>query len=1463
MKDLFYIASIFKKRLTLFQSIGKHQLILRESFYRFKCCDSKIGSDLVGFLLSSYRKFIFVSICFIHTTIVLFSQEPYKPDLVDPLNEPWRWTIFEELGGKGVRCITESSDGNIWFGVDNGLIRYNGHDWKEYSSENGFTGGAVLHLVSTGNNTIYAGTNNGLYIYNMKNWAKVFPLSKHSKLNPFQTINKLKRLRDGKIIASVGSGLYSGIAIFHDNKTTILASQKTVDSIGLVKGINLQVVPDDKCINGLFPVEDVFQDKQDRVWVWASEGFEYGHVFNFILNNNIDLKIRYSKNHTSFEGLIKGDGSKFGQDENGHIWMVNNEYDKGISVFNGSKWDYFKLEGENSHLSITNINGDIWIGGFAVIKIFKDGKWRKYQRPLTPIPDSYIKVYKDNKGYLWIIGTQNEVIRIDYSNTKWSSYKSLNFQCEDKLNNLWFLSVDGEVVIKKENGWFSYETQDGLPDAPIRIYCTRNGQICVAGSFKEQASVSFLKNQKWERQVFPELSWGIDYRAIFEDADGNLWIGASVNSDVNKGQRSGVIKLVNPGAKNQKKVHYMPQDGIGKENAYGIAQTKDGTLWLGGTHLNYFSDNQWKIQVDIEELTQYSNCLGNTPSGELWVGSRLYGVFVFSNNNWRNFNIKTGLKSNSIISILPVSDNDVWIATNRDFSRYDGKSWTNNIFPENFTLSREGGDIKIQPDGTLWINRSSREWKRRALNNNQIEKEDADYFSTFSYKPDTLKPNTKISFYSSEVPSDGNTFIEWTGSDEWQSARDLKLQYSYRLNDNEWSDFSYKNNITFLDLKNGEYSFEVRARDIDFNIDPSPDIVNFVVLPPVWKQTWFISLILIFLVIIIIYQVSAVRRKQYLERLNLQLEKHSDEIEHKNLLLEKHSDEIVRKNSLLEKQKDQILQQNLLEKERNLSKIRFFTNISHEFRTPLTIVAGIVDSLTENTQTDDSSFLQNQLTTVKKHTNRLLRLINQLMDFRKMETESLALRISESDLVAFLNDICYSFNEFAQQHNIEIVFKSNVDLLMGWFDRDKIEKISYNLISNAIKYTPEGGSVFVKLISGIDIDSDSVEIIIEDTGKGIAENEIKKIFEPFYQAENVDGSKNEGTGIGLSLVNNLVSLHHGKMQVVSSSDEKLHLKNGYSTRFTITLSMNKTSYKDSEIVQMETQTNSSIKDVIYDGDYLECEDINESIKELELPNKRTVPLLVVVEDNNDLRRFMVNSLNNYYKVVEASNGLTGFELVVKYMPDLIISDIMMPQMSGTEFCEKIKNDVRTSHIPIILLTARTTDENKIEGFEVGADDYITKPFNVTLLITRINNIIASHLNLRRKFKNEEYTQPDEVKVSSLDTELLKKVRAIVEKNYHDNLFGVSELSNEIGISGRHLLFKLQNLLDTTPVEYIRAYRLKMAAQLLVSKKASISEIVYETGFNDISYFGKCFNKYYGMSPSKYIKTYYKRDDNII
>ncbi|MFO7658628.1 MAG: response regulator [Bacteroidales bacterium] len=1363
-----------------------------------------------------------------------YSQIIYQPNHGDPLYEPWRWTTYEQIPGREILCMTETEPGFFVFGVKNGIITYDGYQWKEQNKKNGFIDNEVNQLLYSNDKHLYAGTDSGLYKLSDQKWIKIFPIDISDK--GFQKINSLKNLNTQGIVAS----FEKGVLIYKNKTLTLVVSQKTYYDIAPIANVSCLIVPEEKCYNEDFQASEVFQDKQDRFWTWSSYESGKGLLFYFKLANN-DREIQFSKTFTEKDGLIAGNNIKFEQDYDGNIWAINSSYHTGLSIYNGAKWEYVKFNGDNTFLSIANINGEMWIGGFGAVFLCKNNKWLTYKRPVTAIPSSKIFVYKDSNGYLWIGGIQGELVRIDYSDKKWGSLKGLNFHCEDAQNNLWFISADGKVVVKKQNTWYSYDTSDGLPDSPVKIINTRSGLTVVAGSFETQACVSFFNGNKWDRQIFPELSWGVDYRVVFEDKDENLWLGCSVNIHEEAGQKGGVIKILNPGTIDQINTHYLPEDGTHMYCSYGIAQSEDGEIWLGGEHLSRFQNDKWSVYNEIDEFNYYINCVTGLPHGDVWVGSRSYGIFTCINKTWAHYDVTSGLKSNTIISILPVSANDVWVATENDICRFDGSSWTTGVFDHRLNLSREGGDIQSQKNGTVWINHSTRSWKRRALYGNNFEKDDLDNYVTVFYKADTSKPNTHIITYSDEVSSKGITFIEWNGYDKWKDTPPSKLQYSYRLNDEKWSDFKYKNNITLFNLKNGKYVFQVRARDLDFNIETNPATVSFRVLPPVYKQTWFVVLILLFICVIALYQIKAIKREKKLEKLNIDLVKHGKEIELKNYILEE--------------QKEQILQQNLEEKDAAQSKIRFFTNISHEFRTPLTAIIGIIDNLSDNYFDNPVRFSQ-QLAIIKKNCRQLHQLINQVMDFRKFDKELHKLNVSEIDIVNFVTDICFTFKEFAKKYNITLTFISAYENLKGWFDIEKVERIMNNLISNAIKFTNDGGKITVKLDKKVIDGVQFVEIEVEDNGKGIPYNEIKQILDPYYLGNSSSEENLYGSGIGLSVVHDSIKIHHCDIRVSSTINQLLQSQQGYSTRFTLVLPLEISTYNESEINVNQAFSNSE-SDILVG---LLHDNINE-VKP-ELLDRRSLPHILIIEDNLDLRWYMVDSLKKHFHMLEAKNGKEGIKLALSAFPDLIISDIMMPEMSGIELCHIIKNDLRTSHIPVILLSALNSNESKIEGFQIGADDYITKPFSLSLLIARINNILAIHEKLKKKFKNEEPLNPEEVKFLSMDAVFMNKVKTIVEKNYRNAEFSVKILSDQFGISSRHLLSKLKTLINQSPAEYIKVYRLKKAAQLLAANKASISEIAYETGFNDLSYFGKCFTKYYGMSPSDYLKTYHKQTEII-
>lgn len=519
-------------------------------------------------------------------------------------------------------------------------------------------------------------------------------------------------------------------------------------------------------------------------------------------------------------------------------------------------------------------------------------------------------------------------------------------------------------------------------------------------------------------------------------------------------------------------------------------------------------------------------------------------------------------------------------------------------------------------------------------------------------------------------------------------------------------------------------------------------------------------------------------------------------------------------------------------KELDTVKTNFFTNLSHEFRTPLTLILGPLEKLLEGKIKGESS---TQYRLMYNHASRLLQLVNQLLDLSSIDAGKMKLEISVSDIIGFVSGILNSFESFAVEKKNQLKFESERDKLVCCFDRDKLQKIITNLLSNAIKFNRENGFVNLSVKERVKKGFLHIQIEVEDNGPGMTEEVQKNIFDRFYKSQ---GQSNiEGSGIGLALVKELVELHFGEVEVKSAV--------GKGTDFRITIPVDEKFYENKNVkIQKSNQTESAFRSTLIT---LESEDVNYEISE-------GAPLILIVEDNNDMRRFIKESIQSNYKVIESSDGIDGLNAAFEKIPDLIISDVLMPKLNGYEFCSKIKTDERTSHIPVILLTSKAEMNGRIKGFATGADDYLTKPFNNAELLFRIKNLIDQRRKLREKFSKEITLEPKDIAITSADEKFLKRVLEIVEKNISNENFSAEDFAESVGMSKTHLNRKLNALLDSSANEFIRTYRLKKAARLLSGKSGNISEIAYEVGFSNPSYFAESFKKYFGCSPSEYLQS---------
>ncbi len=613
---------------------------------------------------------------------------------------------------------------------------------------------------------------------------------------------------------------------------------------------------------------------------------------------------------------------------------------------------------------------------------------------------------------------------------------------------------------------------------------------------------------------------------------------------------------------------------------------------------------------------------------------------------------------------------------------------------------------------------------------------------------------------------------------------------------NEWiqADGSSRK-ATYTNLYPGSYTFRVKASNNDGVWNEEGKTLKITILPPFWQTGG--AFILYFFVILALLLLS---RKMVLDR------------ERMRYRIEEERREARRMHEI------------------DMMKIRFFTNISHEFRTPLMLVISPLENLLKSISDPDN---KKQLTLVWRNARRMLKLVDQLLDFRKMEVEELRLNLVKGDVILFLKDIADSFSDLSEKNKISFSFKSSPDRFEMLFDHDKLEKIMFNLLSNAFKFTPESNEIAIEvsvLSKGPGADDQELEIKVKDTGIGIPKDKFDKIFDRFFQNDTPGVAVSPGSGIGLSLTREFVKLHKGIITVESEPHQ--------GSCFTVKLPVVAPAGKSEEKPGLAA-LRPSIDAPHYESGMASAK-----------PGHRR-PTILLVEDNEDFRFYLKDNLRGFYDIIEASNGTDGWEKTESEIPDLVVSDIVMPGMNGIELCEKIKTDKRTSHIPVILLSAMAEEDNKLQGLGVGADDYITKPFNVEILLFRLRNMIATRDRFRKNFNKGIEVNPKEISITSLDETLIQKALDVVEQNMSNPDFSVEELSRELGMSRVHLYKKLSSLTGKSPIEFIRILRLKRAAQLLEKSQLTVAEVAYKVGFNNPKYFARYFKAEFKVLPSAY------------
>ena len=636
------------------------------------------------------------------------------------------------------------------------------------------------------------------------------------------------------------------------------------------------------------------------------------------------------------------------------------------------------------------------------------------------------------------------------------------------------------------------------------------------------------------------------------------------------------------------------------------------------------------------------------------------------------------------------------------------------------------------------------------------------------------------------------------------------IQYAYILDgfEKQWTFADKQRSVTYTNLPKGEYVLRVRSTNSDGVWVDNERILDIVILPSFWETPIAYVLYILFILIIILVAVYILFTIYRLKH-EVSVEQQISDI-----------------------------------------KLRFFTNISHELRTPLTLIAGPVEQVLKNDKLPTDA--REQLVVVERNTSRMLRLVNQILDFRKIQNKKMKMQVQRVDIVPFVRKVMDNFEAVAEEHRIDFLFQTEKEHLYLWVDADKLEKIVFNLLSNAFKYTPNGKMITMFIRE----DENTVSIGVQDQGIGIAENKKKSLFVRFENLVDKNLFNQASTGIGLSLVKELVEMHKATISV----DSRL----GEGSCFKIDFLKGKEHYdKETEFILEDAEApvrmgqvvdiaNSSIQSETLIPD--ESEKIEAVYEEDAAKEENSKELMLLVEDNQELREFLRSIFSPMYRVVEAADGREGANKALKYLPDIIISDVMMPEMTGTEMCLQIKNNIDLCHIPVILLTALNSTEQNIEGLSRGADDYITKPFHAQLLLARANNLIRSRLLMQHQFDKKPMSEIDLASINPLDKDLLKRASQVIEQHIDDTEFDIPALCKEVGV-GRSLLYtKFKALTGMTPNNFLLNYRLKHAATLLKQyPDLPIAEVSDRSGFNAPVYFSRCFKNQFGCTPQNYRK----------
>lgn len=1326
------------------------------------------------------------------------------------------YSTDKELSNSLINAVYQDRKGFIWIATENGLNKFDGTRFSIYrhnaTDSTSLKNNYVRTLFEDSRGNFWIGCINGLQRYDRAtdNFHELFISRKDGRKNPH--ITSIIERRNGDLwIATSGQGAISlkknsNPASFHiETELTDRIGSNYLNVIFEDSRQNLWIATEEKGLYRYSPeskelksykapyhiagddVSAICEDAHGQIFVGTlTKGLfrlssrQEGNFEPVLYQNRMNLNIRTLIIDTRGKLIIGTDGEGVKEYQPQQDIIVDSEINAGPFDFSKSK----------VHSLIEDKDHNLWLGIFQKGLILVPGISNKFDyygyksiHNNTIGSSCVMAIHTDEQATIWI-GTDNDglyAINDQGKQLRHYTHQAGNPQSvpgtilclyEDSNQELWLGSYfDGLARMNKQTG------------------------TCQDATSLLQGNLNAGK---------PKVS------CIIEDKNKNLWVGT---------YGSGLYKINLPtqhvtyyeSTRNENddwSINRLPNDWI----SY-LLEDKEGMIWIGtykglavlnpqtDNFINYKKQNNLLPGYVVYSLLESSN-------GEIWAGTS-EGLVCLNKDRLTPvlFTTADGLPSDIICGLAEDEKKNIWISTHQGISKlnppekkfinyYAGDGLQGNEFTRTAVFKDKRGKIFFGGTNgvTAFYPQDITEIKKEMnvlitgfhVANRPVKKGDKSGNNVIT---DTAVMDTEqfTLAYNENTFSIDFSVLEFSNPD--------RISYQYKIKElgDEWiSTQPGTNRVTYSSLKPGKYTFSVQARD--HNNFSNIRTVTIAITPP-WYQTWWAKVIWGCLGALLIYALTMYILSRIRHRQEVMRQKHMEQI--------------------------------------NEAKLQFFINISHEIRTPMTLIISPLEKLLAEHSEKQPVYLM-----IYRNAQRILRLINQLMDIRKLDKGQMHLKFRETDIVGFINDLMQTFNYQAQKKNITFTFEKELegaDSLKVWIDLNNFDKVLMNVLSNAFKYTHEGGNIEVSLKTGHNDAyrgalKDYFEIDITDNGIGIDKNKIEQIFERFYQIDNDMTQSNFGTGIGLHLSRSLVELHHGIIKAENRED-------GQGTRFIIRLPLGSNHLKAEELENPEeTGSEPTISQLPKDSIY-ETEEENKT-NEYRKPKAKTRYRVLIVEDDEEIRRYIRSELDSDFRIYECTNGREGLETILKEKPDLVISDVMMPEMDGITLCRKIKQNININHIPIILLTAKSKAEDQIEGLEIGADAYIVKPFNTELLRTTISNLIANRERLRGKLVGEQQVEEKitKIEMKSNDEILMSKVMKTINDHLADPTLNVEMLAANVGMSRVHMHRKLKELTNQSARDFIRSIRLKQAANLLREKNLSVSEVAYATGFSNLSHF---------------------------